>query len=430
VAYDLADRYPSILKHNLSLLQENKVNLTSTKDLFTSLVEEPLLKLTEPPLDHPLIIVIDALDECGGFEGRSSPDRKALLQTLGRWSEISKHFTLLVTSREEGDLGRVMSSISIPVDIPSGNFLTDHPQVEASILASQDIRTFLENRFRQIREPLVTSLPPDWPGEAMIINMVRRSAGNFMWVTAALTFIESGLDPEDQLERIMGNIPESKGMEPLYLLYSTILETSFGTITRNGSDAEVLRAVLGTMVFAQRPLRDIEYTKLPTTKPVKSNMVALIRDRLSSVVGRGPTLRFVHKSFDDFLLSDECPPKYAITMDESQCLLTKLCLTTMTAELRFNMCGLETSYLRNADVPDIETKVRDGISSLLSYSCYFWANHLIHTQFNEWLMEAVKEVIYDKLLHWFEAMSLLKEINRVSYSLISVLNWSNVRTFQ
>jgi hypothetical protein len=428
VAYDLADRYPSVLKHNLSLLRENKVNLTSTMDLFTSLVEEPLLNLTSTdsiPPDHPLVIVIDALDECGGFEGRSSPDRKALLQTLRRWPKLSKYFKLLVTSREEGDISGVLTSISEPVDIPSGHSLAENPQAKASIEASNDIRMFLEGRFQDIRERF-PSLPGDWPGTTTVTEMVCRAAGIFMWAITATNFIDCrGISPKGRLRKIMDNAFDSTSMKPLYSLYTSILEISFGDISGGDPEAEVLRSVLSTMVLAKRPLHDIEYTKLPTTEPVSEDMLDSIRDGLRSVVAPG-ALRFVHKSFEDFLLSEECPRKYAIRMEESQHLLTTLCLTTMTANLRFNICRLGTSSLKNADVPDIEIKVKECIPDLLSYSCYFWTEHLVLTPFNNELMGTVKDMIFDKLLYWFEVMSLLREINRVSHSLLLVLKWSNV----
>jgi hypothetical protein len=407
-------------------MKDNKVNLTSTVDLFTSLVEEPLLKLTYNPADQPLVIIIDALDECGGFEGHSSSDRQALLQTLGRWPKLSKHFKLLVTSREEGDITRVLSSISAPVDIPAGHYLTENLQAEASIHASNDIRAFLEDRFRGTRTRF-PSLPTNWPGTETIADMVSRAAGIFMWATTAANFIDLGLDPQSRLNRIMGHSSESSSMKPLYALYTAILETSFGEIASSDSELDVLRSILGVMVVAKRPLHDREYTKLPPTGSVTIFMLESIRDGLRSVVASG-ALRFIHKSFDDFLLPEECPSKYAIRMDESQRLLTRLCLTTMTAELRFNICNLETSCLKNADIANIETRIRDGIPALLSYSCCFWADHLVHTPYDEQMMTAVKGMIFDKLLFWFEAMSLLKEVTRVSHLLLLILTWSNVCT--
>jgi hypothetical protein len=393
-----------------------------------ALLKSFLSDLTDVPPDNPLVIIIDALDECGGLDGRLSPDRKVLLDTLACWAKLPKKFKLLVTSREESDIERVLSSISVSIDIPSGYSLTENPDTKASLEASSDIRTFLEGRFQDIRKRC-SSLPSDWPGTMIISEMVCRAAGIFMWATTAMNFIDCrSIDPEGRLHKIMGKASEPTSMKPLYSLYATVLETSFGDILNGEPEADVLKSVLGTMVLAKRPFHDIEYTKLPTASPVTRATLDFIRDGLRSVVAPG-ALRFLHKSFDDFLLSEECPEKYAIRKAETQYLLTKLCLTTMTAELRFNICGLGTSSLKNADMPDIETKVRERISSLLSYSCCFWADHLIRTPFDEYLMDPVKDMVYDKLLCWFEVMSLLKEITRVSHSLLLVLNWSNVRIF-
>jgi hypothetical protein len=434
VAHDLARRLPLLRARLLQQLQDNKVALDSPMAVFTSLVEVPLSDLTDPPPDRPLVIIIDALDECGGLEGRLSSDRKVLLRTLRRWSKLPKEFKLIVTSREEGDIERALSPISASIDIPTGYFLTSNPNADASLEASRDIRTFLERRFRDITERC-PSLHSEWPGAKIISKMTSRAAGIFMWATTAMNFIDCrGIDPEGRLRKILGDIPassEPKGwlhtvvdssiMKPLYSLYTTVLDMSFGDIASDDAEAKVLRFVLGTMVLAKRPFDDIEYTKLPTTEAVTKTTLDSIRDGLRSVVAPG-ALRFVHNSFDDFLLSYECPSKYRVGTNTTQRLLTELCLTTMTAELRFNICDVETSCLRNADLPGIKMKVMDGISSLLSYSCCFWADHLSCTTFDEGLMDLVKDMVYDKLLYWFEAMSLLKEINRVSPSLLLVLN--------
>jgi hypothetical protein len=407
--------------------------------VFTSLVEAPLSDLTDPPPHHPLVIIINALDECGGIEGRLSSDRKVLLRTLRRWSKLPKNFKLLVTSREEMDINRVLSPISESINIPSGYSLTENPDTQASFEASRDIRTFLERRFRDITERC-SSLHSEWPGAQIISKMVCRAAGIFTWATAAMNFIDCrGIDPEGRLRKVLDDTlalsqaggrlrigPESSIMKPLYSLYTTILDMSFGDIASDDAEAEVLRSVLGTMVLAKRSFDDIECTKLPTTELVTRAALDSIRDGLHSVVEPG-VLRFGHKSFDDFLLSEACPPKYRIRTNETQHLLTELCLATMTAELRFNLCGLETSCVKNADVPDIKTKVREGISPLLSYSCCFWADHLSRTTFDERLLGVVEDMVHNKLLYWFEAMSLLKGINRVSHSLLLVLGWFNVR---
>ena len=44
--------------------------------------------------------------------------------------------------------------------------------------------------------------------------------------------------------------------------------------------------------------------------------------------------------------------------------------------LRFNICALETSYLPNSEVKDLEERVAKNVSAELRYSCLHWVDHL------------------------------------------------------
>ncbi|KAF5362360.1 hypothetical protein D9756_002793 [Leucocoprinus leucothites] len=151
-------------------------------------------------------------------------------------------------------------------------------------------------------------------------------------------------------------------------------------------------------------------------------MLEYICNSLRSVIDQGTILHFIHQSFVDFLLSPECPDEFAIKEVEQQHQLSVLCLTTMLQQLHFNICRLDTSSLKNADVPDIENRVKTNILPLLSYANCFVAGHLHHTAFDEHLMDEVRTVFKEKLLYWLEVMSLLKEMNRVVPILRTILN--------
>jgi hypothetical protein len=56
--------------------------------------------------------------------------------------------------------------------------------------------------------------------------------------------------------------------------------------------------------------------------------------------------------------------------------LALTCLRHMETNLKFNICQLETSYLRNKDVKDLPTRIERHIPTYLSYACRFWAVHL------------------------------------------------------
>jgi len=84
------------------------------------------------------------------------------------------------------------------------------------------------------------------------------------------------------------------------------------------------------------------------------------------------------------------------------------------------MCGLESSIIKNVD---IQATAKTTIPPLVSYSCQYWADHLVNTLSDETLMKAVKFVMYKKLLFWLEAMSLLGKTYEAYLTLRRALAW-------
>ncbi|KAF5362457.1 hypothetical protein D9756_002737 [Leucocoprinus leucothites] len=396
VAWDLACLYPAVRPILLKRIDDKtlEVNTPNIGSLFTTLVSH-----------QPVVVVIDAADECGGLEGPRSDDRKALLKTLIQWhSELPKNFKLVVTSREEDDIKRRISLISAHIHISI-----------AINEASSDVRKYLEDRLGDIADAY-TELPVGWVRQTAD-RLAKRAAGVFIWATTIANFIEAG-EPQSRLEDIDAGLGLGGEEGSLYALYATVLRISFKNAHRK--EKEAFKTVVGAMIFAQRPFHDSEFAAISPV--VTGSMLEYICNGLRSVIDQGATLRFIHQSFVDFLLSPECPDEFAIKEPEQQRQLSMLCLTTMSKQLRFNICGLETSSLKNVDVPDIETKVQTGIPPLLSYSCCFVADHLRRTVFDEHLMDAVRVVFKEKLLYWLEAMSLLKEMNRAVPILRAILD--------
>jgi hypothetical protein len=141
VAYDLARQYPSARRVITTRLKDDEVDLETINagELFRSLVEEPLKHGTDIPSGRLPVVVIDALDECGGFDGSRSKHRTILLEGMKAWTYLPLQFKLVVTSRPEDDIFRTLSPVSYPIELFSG------PKVTAS--SSRDIRLFLSHEF-------------------------------------------------------------------------------------------------------------------------------------------------------------------------------------------------------------------------------------------------------------------------------------------
>ncbi|OAX31239.1 hypothetical protein K503DRAFT_704006, partial [Rhizopogon vinicolor AM-OR11-026] len=96
----------------------------------------------------------------------------------------------------------------------------------------------------------------------------------------------------------------------------------------------------------------------------------------------------------------------------------------MERELRFNICSLESSYLPNSAVSDLEKRVKGAISPELSYSCRLWGTHLKATAFESSLAEEVQRFFdEERLLFWLEALALMKVLGGSTGTLSSVADW-------
>ena len=410
VACDLARWYPSLRQH---LAKGIEGHISSDIDrLFKLLIETPLSTLDHDiPHEQLPVIVIDALDECGGlrYDSTERKDYEALLHTLQRYTQEDdlKKFKLIITSRPDDHITRIFpDSISTHVNIPSGK------DVKPDDSASNDIHAFLKKQFE------VTNMGDAWVNEALYY-LVPCAAGMFIWATTVAGFLQK--NPKQRFD-ILKTREHERGadrFEELYSLYSTVIRTSFHDLEEE--EIQAFASVIGATIFAKQPLDDTRLMRLPGVDTLK-----FIRDGLVSVIDSGPILRFHHRSFEDFLLSDSFR-RYLLKLSDVQnrtfheCQLAVLCLNSMvSSELHFNICNLESSNIKNVDIP---ATVKSAISPLISYSSQFWADHLVQNQCEESLMNAVKFVMHKKLLFWIEAMSILGKAHEVSAILKKALEW-------
>lgn len=134
----------------------------------------------------------------------------------------------------------------------------------------------------------------------------------------------------------------------------------------------------------------------------------------------------LHASFFDFLTDKKRSESYYIDPSPHHRSLTLSLLRVMKTDLRFNICSLTTSHLRNDDVPYLDKRVKEAIPTHLSYACRFWADHLLATPYESTILEQLRHLLYNQLLYWLEVLSLIKRVNIASPMLLSMLNWVQV----
>jgi NACHT domain len=410
VAFDLARKYPTVRGVIVTKLNTDEVDpsTANVNALFRHFIHEPLMASTDIPSGRLPVIVVDALDECGGLDGQHSDHRASLLHTLKSWSSLPSMFKLIVTSRGEDDILDALSAIGHQlVDIPSGQMV--------SVQSSDDVRSFLQRRFLSIATQYQRSLACDWPGPQIIEELAGRAAGLFIYAETALRFITRG-EPQQQLHQILQGDMQNGNMGELYL---RILSISFPD-----PSTEVVHAfhsIVGAIILAKIPLAR---SSLASLLQIEASMMDFICKGLRSVLHNDDVLRFSHQSSVDFLVDPcRCPPLFLIKLETQHHQLVQACLHVMKHSLQFNICNIPSSHYRNTDAADLSERVERYISPQLSYSCCFLADHLQKIAYEQDIVEGLWDFMNKQLLYWLEVLSLTKNVHIASKMLSLMATW-------
>ncbi len=103
--------------------------------------------------------------------------------------------------------------------------------------------------------------------------------------------------------------------------------------------------------------------------------------------------------------------------------LAHSCLSLVLDSLQFNICKLESSYLANKDVEDLEVRIVRHLPPALSYACRFWHYHLGHLDFETDLFGKLQTFFEKKFLFWLEALSLTSDMGLASPAFLSLSEW-------
>ena len=401
LARDLSDRYPSFKTALGTVVRDNSSLRAGTRDydtLFQSLILEPLKDLR---IVGPILVVIDALDESGDATGRTGL-HTFLAKNLIR---LPSNFRVLITSRPEDGVESALFGVpSVRV-----KRMTDS---ELAATTNADIVAFF-------KEKLPSDEFKNYGNE-----LAKKAEGLFQWAAVACGYI---LDPPDSfglskircINHLLKLTVDRHGQDPLDELYKEVLE---GYFTHEESRL-LFRSVVGQLITSMEPLSIRSLTTLRRHAPFPSsgNAVVILLRRLGSLLSNVNSsdedlpIILLHTSFRDFLTNKEksgenfCVGPAGLRDAHRQ--LVDSCLGLMLHDLKFNICNLETSYLANKDIKDLDSRVDECISPALLYACRFWDNHLEHIGFETDLFGKLQTFFKEKLLFWLEALSLTSNVS-------------------
>ena len=412
IARDLADRDLRLRPLLAEVITHNR-SLRDTPDVvqqWEKFIVGPLSRLECSSIGN-VVVVIDALDE-SGVEAMRGPLLEALTATDGTFPG---NLRILLTSRPLADIAEALNG-TFHVHVRS----LDDIETESAV---GDICRYISFRLTRLSDTF---------SDENLQQLAEKSGGVFEWARLACDFISQRVRAvaKKRLTEILSHAP-GDGRTLLDEMYSTFLkELAEGT----PDFLPTFRSVMRQILWLKEPLSisalDFIRDKFPHEEdryPV-GDILTLMASLLSGTHESSTPVRPLHASFYDFLLDEKRSRRFFIQQANVHCDLTIALLSVMQTGLHFNICGLETSYVLNSEVADLDKRVKENIPPHLLYACLFWAIHLQGVGFDKGLAESVRKLVTgEQVLFWLEILGVSKLIWEACVVLTSAERWFQVR---
>lgn len=351
----------------------------------------------------PVVVIIDALDECAVDETHTA-ERNTILTILGdpaMMSRLPSYVRVVVASRPTQDIETAFNRKS--------HIGIERMQDIDPLFTQADILTMVRHHL-----PRIQALDDRWPNELWQRMLVDMSDGHFLLASMACSIIK-GSNHHRHPVTLFEDVLSSNAN--IYHVFSAILSDTFDE--RDNRALKAFETILGRLLVAEEPLT------LETLRVLaQAGDIDFVMPHVGTLISGGygsDLIRPLHSTLYQFLAEKDSSKSFYVdptTANQDMCLA---CFHCMKDGLRFNIGGLETSYYLRGD------PMSDSITQPLVYACRFWAQHLRKVEFTPEIHTAVHDFLHEVLLFWLEALSCLQEMKQANPALVIAANWSRVR---
>ncbi|QRV95218.1 Vegetative incompatibility protein HET-E-1 [Ceratobasidium sp. AG-Ba] len=408
IAYQLA-RYSIPFRYTISplLKADPDVYNKPIATQFKELIVKPI-NLVKASLPNNLIIVIDALDECDAETGTADILNILLKEAPG----LPLRF--FVSSRPEHNILTRMRRTQ-----------GEHADTEmrlhelASDVVQADIRTYLKTELQSHMN--VSEIEMD--------TLVHRSGVLFIYAATVVRYI-SALDYALAAARLSDVLAvsgenQNESTKGIDALYTAILDSAHSAQHLTESNRAEMLLILHTIVCAREPLSKSAITGL--LKLHGEHMVEAIVSPLLSVLqisGESGVITTLHESFRDFLLERSRSGRFHCKPAEHNARLAELCFEQISKQVPFNICNLESSYVFDKDIPDLNQRIDRAIPDSLFYACRYWDEHIRLSDRHEISARLLSTFLSERLFLWMEVLNLKNAFPRGIRMLYDMKEWS------
>jgi hypothetical protein len=309
LAYQLAMNVDGMLEAvDRAVMQDFSLPKMSAAVQLKRLIIEPIRHLLIPL--HPIIIIIDGLDECEDFN--SQRDILALIGQATMDPDVSIRF--IIASRPEHQICDMFNKEPL--------FSRTHRLVlDEAYDAASDIERYLRDKFEEIysrNRDIMPDVQSPWPLANHLHELVWRASGQFIYAATVIKFVDSDTDfhtPEERLNFILTPGPmQALAFSELDHLYTQILSLyrdpealvhTLGVISCLGTLLPFINVNSPATIAAITGLGEAKLQSvLRALRSIMEIQTAPVFDDVDDNEPNGTNIQWVkisHRSFHDFL---------------------------------------------------------------------------------------------------------------------------------
>ncbi|KAL5327994.1 hypothetical protein ACEPPN_005700 [Leptodophora sp. 'Broadleaf-Isolate-01'] len=424
IAAQLASTSPELKKRiDDAVASNNRIRDLGLYDQWEKLVLGPMAKLGKDQFPLPVVIVVDALDECD-----SEDDISLLIQCLAATTTVeSVELRVFVTSRPDQPINLGFDGITR--DAHRDFILHD---IEQSIV-DQDLELFYKDKLTHTARRF--GLDRRIMSDETIRVLVQKSGRLFIHAATVCRFIHDGRQlASDRLSLLVaaGSAPTNPEKE-LDQMYTTVLTHSLAVKLEQEEVARVqasFRRIVGCIVVLSEAMTHASLATI-LGEP-KSDIISTLHS-LHSVLDvpeeKTRPIRLLHPSFRDFLLNPARCLNQTFLVDAraTHHHLLDCCLRLMKSHLRRNMCNLKRPGIRAHDLAKAD--VDNFIPLPVQYACRYWIHHLQQSNVDPTEHSGIMDFFQTRFLFWLEGLALISRLSdgivmvRLLEAMLAVPKW-------
>ncbi|KAL7911740.1 hypothetical protein GGI35DRAFT_477440 [Trichoderma velutinum] len=433
IAAQLVRRIPSIASRIRQVLDfEPQIHEKPLSDQFQKLILDPL-KDNPGCWSSNLLIVVDALDECGNEE-----DMRTLISIFSKSQQRNNpRLKVFLTSRPE-------LPIRLGFEEIDGKY--DHLLLATVPKATieHDIGLFMRHQLDAIKTDYNKSvsihrkISTDWPGDGVMQQLIDSAVPLFIIAATICRFLRDRRlgGPHHQLSKILEY--QKIQIFGLDMTYLPILDNLIVDLPLSARQ-EVLarfRYLIGSIITLAQPL---SIRSLADLLGVSTDVIEDQLDLLHSVFGVPTDLdtpvRLLHLSFRDFMVDSEKKlnlSKYPFWIDESEThsKLFSQCVKLLSTDsvLKEDICFLRSPGILRSEIK--QNAIDEHLPNAVQYACIYWVHHLSLSSLGICDNDQTHKFLASYLLNWLEALSILGRITESVHMMDDLLYKLDARNAQ